>query len=364
MGVQLNRENNFDLIRLFAALQVLIVHAYRHFGIQSEIGNEIVNNFLVYFPGVPIFFFISGYLVYASASRLQPNWKRYARNRALRIFPAIWVALLLTLLILVLLPDSGRVKMLDWISFVVAQATFFQAYAPDSFNYFGVGTPNGSLWTISIELQLYLLLPFVFLFLRRLNRQKKLLFLVVAIYGSHLLYVRPLHFFGTVDSYVEFTALPHLRYFLLGVLLFEFKEQCMRWFEGKFGVWILAYVVYRLFLSPLLWKVIPYYLVDFIGDYALVGVLLSAAFTTKSLAKKWLRGNDLSYGIYIYHMLVINTMLSLFDIRQAPVPSLLLSIIFSVFLAYLSWRFVESKALKLKRSEPWSLNTKNPYQSS
>lgn len=43
--------NNFDLIRLFAAFQVLLLHTSYHLKVDIGYGN-----LLKYFPGVPIFF--------------------------------------------------------------------------------------------------------------------------------------------------------------------------------------------------------------------------------------------------------------------------------------------------------------------
>ena len=51
--------NNFDLIRLFAASQVAITHASEHLGFNHPIIDAIA-----FLPGVPIFFFISGFLIY------------------------------------------------------------------------------------------------------------------------------------------------------------------------------------------------------------------------------------------------------------------------------------------------------------
>ena len=58
--------NNFDLIRLFAATQVAISHISSHLEIAIP-----GLSFLSYFPGVPIFFFISGYLIYQSFANLK-----------------------------------------------------------------------------------------------------------------------------------------------------------------------------------------------------------------------------------------------------------------------------------------------------
>jgi len=61
MGEAMQR-NNFDLIRLFAALQVVVTHGDRFIlnwgGVLSPV--------LEFIPGVPIFFLISGFLISAS----------------------------------------------------------------------------------------------------------------------------------------------------------------------------------------------------------------------------------------------------------------------------------------------------------
>ncbi len=56
-------KNNFDLIRLFAAFQVALVHVFRIMEIETAwVGSFILHLFYL-FPGVPIFFFISGFLI-------------------------------------------------------------------------------------------------------------------------------------------------------------------------------------------------------------------------------------------------------------------------------------------------------------
>ena len=76
------RLNNFDFIRLIAALQVALVHGITH--LEVKILNPFLD-FLNLFPGVPIFFFLSGFLISASWER-NSNVKNFSLNRFYRIF--------------------------------------------------------------------------------------------------------------------------------------------------------------------------------------------------------------------------------------------------------------------------------------
>ncbi len=68
-------ENSFNAVRLLAALQVAYIHAIAHLKLAPTWGYE----WIVQFPGVPIFFAVSGYLVFGSLFRL------YLDNRGLAL---------------------------------------------------------------------------------------------------------------------------------------------------------------------------------------------------------------------------------------------------------------------------------------
>ena len=74
------RKNNLELLRLIFAMQVLIQHSSEHLGYGIP---EIIK----YFPGVPAFFFVSGFLI--NTSYLNAPGFRYFQNRFLRVFPGL-----------------------------------------------------------------------------------------------------------------------------------------------------------------------------------------------------------------------------------------------------------------------------------
>lgn len=164
------RTNNFDLIRLCVALQVAISHGLSHLGVNAsaELG------WLSYFPGVPVFFFVSGFLIsrsYESAGSLGD----YLVNRTLRIYPALVVCTLASLLALLATGylSANSVGIDPTVAWVLGQITIFQFYNPDFLRGFGIGVVNGSLWTIAIELQFYVLVPIVYGLIRRVAPDKR-----------------------------------------------------------------------------------------------------------------------------------------------------------------------------------------------
>jgi peptidoglycan/LPS O-acetylase OafA/YrhL len=114
--------------------------------------------------GVAIFFAISGFLLYRPhvvawfEETDPPLTLPYLRNRALRILPALWVAVLLAAL---LVPNTGPVT---WASYL-QHATVTQVY-------FDGPTVEGltQLWSLATEVAFYLVLPFLARFLTGYER--------------------------------------------------------------------------------------------------------------------------------------------------------------------------------------------------
>ncbi len=360
-----HRQNNFDLIRLLAAAQVVVAHAIGHTPLVKTLptwGKQLFDA-LMMLPGVPIFFVISGFLITKSYEKNPADLKGYFWRRSLRIFPALWVCLGVTLAALGIYGflESGFVLSPVFMAWLAGQVSFFQFYNPEHFRGFGIGVANGALWTITVELQFYLFIP-LFCYLtarRRLDRIiTPVLFLV-----SFVLYCimdgqvnGPGGFTGApiVFKLLHVTLVPHLWMFLLGILIHRNFEKLKPWIEGKFFCYFAGYVVFMALQHFLVAdRSVPFYLAYLPSRTILALATIAGAFSFRPLSNRLLGGTDISYGIYIYHSLVINVMIQLGILSS--LASVFLVYAFSTAAALLSWHLIEKPALACKSISPVAL---------
>ena len=331
--------NNFDLLRIFAASQVLVCHAVLHLNISIP---SWLMRLIHAFPGVPIFFVISGFLISASYER-SPSLKSYFRNRALRIFPGLWCCILCTMLVASLFGFSFvNGQALVWMISQFAGAI----HTPDFLHDFGMGSYNGSLWTIPIELQFYILLPALYwLIPERAKDQTKyfmltwLAFIAVGLLANAVF--PPLREPGNetlVNKLVQYSFLPNFFLFMTGVILQRLRAHASEWIAGKGLYWLGAYLVY-------------YYAVPTTDSYVPTMLLVAIAavsvgYTGPHAGKKLLRGNDISYGVYIYHGLLVNLFVEMDVIGSVEV--LMQVMVCTYLLGYVSWVAVERPFLRRK----------------
>ncbi len=352
----ISKTNNFDLIRLFAALQVLITHTMEHMQFQSS-SLKLLANILSYVPGVPIFFTVSGFLIYASYDR-NSDLKRYFRSRFLRIYPALWACLIFTIILLVYFGfiNVHNVFSKPFIAWIATQVTFFQVYTPDMFRAFGVRSPNGSLWTIPIEISFYVLIPIIFYLVRTSKVGRTTFLVVLAILSFAYNYWFGMRYEQNGDNQtmlikiMSLNLLPYLFYFLLGSIAYENWHHIKKYYESKGFIWLVIYMVYCLVFSIWLHKFRPNYWLNFYGLVSVIilsQTILALAYSAKGLSKTILNGNDISYGVYLYHMPIVNVFVQLGYRGYTLV--LLWVFLLTILLAFLSWRFIEKPMLNLKK---------------
>ncbi len=352
-AVTQTKENNFDLLRLIAAIQIAAYHSYEHLHFTSPLLNDLIYSFR-YFFGIHILFTISGFLIYSSYAR-NNDLKTYLRNRFLRVYPGLWLCLLTTAGVLVVLGyiNSGNIFSRGFAAWLATQATVFQFYTPDMLRGFGVGNPNGALWTIPVELCFYIFIPFLFWLSARGRINKNLLILLwMALSIAFNVWYQPYKFQPERSHLVKLLGVspaPYLFYFLLGALAANNWERIKKWYEGKGVIWLSVYLLYCFVFCFWLQKFQVGYWTNayhFMSVILLSQTTIALAYTHKQLGVKVLRHNDYSFGIYIYHMPVINVLLTM-GYQSSPY---LFFVVFGIAgaLAYFSWRFVEKPFLALK----------------
>lgn len=333
-------ENNFDLIRLFAAFEV----ALKHVLLEHLPATDADLWFLSVFPGVPIFFLISGFLIFKSYHHTG-DLKRFAVNRVLRIYPALVACFIVAICFVIASGYASAAILLTkefWI-YAAAQLTVLQIYNAPFLRGFGAGSLNGSLWTIAVELQFYVLTPLLFWITRGRRWMWPLLFAVFV--GANLL-MRVIGETELLPKLYSLSSPPWFFMFILGAWLFTRPDWVERikatslpallaaYFAVTLAAWVLGFRWGANWINPV--------------SYCVLAVLvMKLAYTKPWLSGKLLRQNDVSYGIYIYHMPVSNVLLYAGLVGSVWYSILALAI--TIPLAMASWWLVEKPALHLKR---------------
>lgn len=147
-----------DLLRLGAALSVVAFHwlfwGPEH-GVVTAFSSTPVSWLAAYgFLGVQLFFLISGFVIFLSASGRDAS--AFAAGRAMRLYPAYWAGLVLTSVTLLVTAQTDLIELLPRFlaNFTMVPAAFGQRQL------------DGVYWTLTLELLFYALV-FLFLLVRR-----------------------------------------------------------------------------------------------------------------------------------------------------------------------------------------------------
>ena len=344
------RVNNFDLIRFLAATQVVAGHVCTEVGPSAADALRPAVWWLGYFPGVPVFFTVSGFLIFWSFERNADRVAEFYKNRFLRIYPGLWVCFAVTIALLVAfqqisIATLGRSDFWTW---VARQLTFFQFGTPACFKHWGDGQVNRSLWTISIELQFYAVIPLIYYLFKRLG---KLWFAGWALlfFGSIGIYAWQCHLpTGNIVHDVKDVGLASCLYnFLYGIAIYKCWGYVRAAFEGRFFYWLAAFLAF-VFLTGARYQTWPYWPepVRMSGYFMLSGVTISLAFSFRTLSESLIRGFDISYGVYIYHGLVLNCFIVFGWMNRWESAVLILPVTWALGAA--SWVLVERPMLHRK----------------
>ena len=334
--------NNFDLVRLLAAIAVVYGHSYL---LQAPDGTtDWVQNALGFDGfcalGVYAFFLLSGMLVTSSFDR-QRSVPRFAVLRIARLWPAVAGGSLVTVFIvgplLTTLPlrdyfASGMTwANLDNFSTIVLK-TGWALPGVFEHNRFPVDV-CASLWTLPLEVRCYLIVMVTgMLGLLSSARGAALaaaLGCVAFVLRVHLPHLEiGLRDFSETPSGYSFWPEP---FFMLGMLLYGWRERID--INGLTALaLVMVFLVFRdtAGAQPLFYLAFVY------------GVLWAGA---TPLLRRFVPRHDYSYGIYLYGFMVQQCVANIAP-QLSHVTAVLIAAPFILLCAALSWHFVEQPVLK------------------
>ena len=344
-------ENNFDLIRLFAAVQVMVLNHYNsyfHFKFDFAWCFEA-------FSGVPIFLFITGFFIPMSFEH-NPKVFQFLRNRCLKIFPEMWASIFLSVILMLLSGYEIRASVSSFMLYVLSYL-IYPLYTPEYLRGYGAGTLNGVLWIIPVQLCFYAAIPVlykVFDFKRRSSIWLLLLFIFSIAFNS--LVYEVFHSFGISESGAfakayKWSIFVHCPMLILGMFFFKNRERMHRLLSGKFPIVLAVHLCIFFALHCLglpnypLGQESGYF--KYIVMVSLAFCVFSAGYSMPKLGRKLLGGFDLSYALYVYHMPIANFVIYVFG---SSWKYGVLSAFAVVGVSVLSKKYLEDYFVRLKKN--------------
>jgi peptidoglycan/LPS O-acetylase OafA/YrhL len=321
--------NNFHWIRLVAALMVIYGHSY---AITKEKGGDLILQLVGYrFAGgvaVEIFFLVSGFLIAASMAR--SSLPRYLWARFLRIFPALAVCVTLTTFVLGPLLSTETNYWSDghtWSYFYKNTLLITTEYfLPGVFKQLPNSAINGSLWSLPLEVRLYLVVAALGL----VGFLAKATFNALVIFGFIVAYfVVP-----TILELKQYVAwVSCIAFFAAGAFVWTNRDEIRLTTMGVVTVLLLAAALHR-------------------SEHFFVAYFVALTYLTFYLAfvpkLPHIDHRDLSYGVYLYGWPAQQCVL-LFVPGSSAIFNTVAASGLSLLLAFASWELIERPCLAHKR---------------
>jgi peptidoglycan/LPS O-acetylase OafA/YrhL len=325
------RNNSMNIIRLIAALAVIYGHA------SAVTGHGPGDIFLQFFGykfiggvAVDIFFLLSGFLVTGSAMSGKGICYFFA-SRVLRVYPGLIFCMLLSVFLLgpSLTASDEYWHLPETWRYFFGNATAYQTiyFLPGVFSDLHDKAINGSLWSLQVEVRLYLLVGISLIIG---------VFTTKIIFNTIFIVAMILGYFSTDSFSILFGPENH-------------KHVAMMFMIGSFA-WVNRDTIP---MTPSVLLALLVFAASLHGTskFVFAYILLLPYFVFYIAIGKW--GNwfngwgDYSYGTYLYGWPCQQLVLMSFP-RLSNTEHTFIAALFALSIAFLSWHVIEKPSLKLK----------------
>ena len=338
-----------DLLRGFAALWVVVSHVVAFRAWPDFVATGVGRVAQMGWVGVDLFFVISGFVIgktAMAASGTGTPWRaNFAEHRLRRIVPLYMATLVLYLLLVDPSPlFNGRQSVID----VAKHLGFVHNLWPTTHG--SINSPN---WSLGLEMQFYLLVALVAPWLAQARVWK-----ILAVWGG----VAVMWKYALTFVLIPGASIPHHQFiyatqlpgtldeFGFGICVAKLASANLLSFSWRrFLAWsaaaavLLAGAWISVTQSPNFWASIP--MIVFwrtllaAGFAAVLAVFVMLPGTGGRVARPFRYLGEISYGIYLWHMPILLTLIGKTSLKEWPL--LLATVACTIVLAALSWHGFE-----------------------
>ncbi len=153
----------FDGYRAFAIMAIVLFHIIHSSGYLDRVGDSLGGQ-LIWGTGpqlVDVLFIVSGFVVFLPTVAQGGQFgsvRGYSIRRAARLLPAYWLSLGVMLIVMATTAGVPMPGLGDLASNFSGQQTIVTLFSPSTLIGFG---PDSPVWTLTLEIGFYLVLPFI-----------------------------------------------------------------------------------------------------------------------------------------------------------------------------------------------------------
>jgi peptidoglycan/LPS O-acetylase OafA/YrhL len=322
----MSTQNNFDVIRLILAFTVFLAHSHE-LSQSSDLKPLIL--LLSSKVAVEAFFVISGFLIIMSYEK-SVSLSNYARKRVRRIYPAYIVSLVFFATILPFIEEAPARTYIsfDYFKYLIFNAIFLNFISPSLPGVFEtnpIQAINGALWTIKIEVMFYMCIPLIAWMCRKTHPGV----ILAALYVMGVTYSNISESLGWNTLAKQLPG--QLQFFAAGMGVYYLYDRIIKFRWHCLVAVIAGFLLHYMRLS------------DFLYPISLALTIYFFAFRVPTINLS--RIGDLSYGVYIVHFPILQTLISFGMFDKSGWKGLLLASFLVLSGAFLMWHLVEKRFL-------------------
>jgi peptidoglycan/LPS O-acetylase OafA/YrhL len=362
------RYHELDSLRGLASISVVLSHfvlSLPHIFLTDQLRNTPLHIFWAGHEAVILFFILSGFVLSLPYyGKKTPNYVSYMIKRICRIYIPYALSIFLAILCMNMfsrggIPELSKFISEAWSTPVTSKVLIDHFIMLTDFpsNY----ALNNVIWSLVHEMRISLIFPLLMYFIVRFSWKKNIILgasfsLTYFIFWA--VYIRLYDINLTASGTSYFWTLHYIGFFVLGALIAKHRELIFTLFKGfssnvKFIVLVIGILLYTypFWFFPNIY----YFHLSFISDWvtAIGASVFIIAGVNSTRISKFLHLKPvhfigkISYSLYLFHMIVLLTLVNIFYGQLQT--SLILGLVFisSIVIAAIMYYLIEEPSIKL-----------------